>query len=289
MFVSGHRVEASVPIVTPHESDVALTITSGVVGLSGRTVRVIVGLSATALVGAGLIAAPSQAADSAEVYFVQGLPTVSVDVKVDGMQVVSGLKATKVAGPYKVKPGDHTITVSSAGKTLSQRKVKVAAGSSWDVVAHLPAPNDVRPTMTAYRNDLTAVPKDKSSLTVAHTASVPPADVRVNGQVLFKDIANGEALNLMVPVATYGVDIVPTGKKTPIYLGPLKLTTAGGSLNRVYAVGDPTKKTMNVAVHVIKVKNTGSDKPKKVNTGTGGQAAALEPGADEGLQVDLVR
>ncbi len=143
--------------------------------------------------------------------------------------------------------------------------------------------------MTAYRNDLTALPKDKAALTVAHTASVPPADVRVNNKVLFKDIANGEALNLVVPVATYGVDIVPTGKNAPVYLGPLKLTTEGGALNRVFAIGDPTKKTMNVAVHVIKVKNTGSDKPKKVNTGTGGQAAALEQGADEGLQVDLVR
>ena len=59
----------------------------------------------------------------------------------------------------------------------------------------------------------------------------------------------------------------------------------GGALNRVYAVGDPTKKTMNVAVHVLKVKPTGSDEPKKVDTGTGGQAV----GAGRGLQVDLVR
>jgi hypothetical protein len=50
-------------------------------------------------------------------------------------------------------------------------------------------------------------------------------------------------------------------------------------------VGDPTKKTMNVAVHVLKVKTTGTDRPKKVDTGTGGQAV----GAESGLQVDLVR
>lgn len=249
----------------------------------------LVGLSATALVGAGLFAAPSQAADAAEVYFVQGLPTTAVDVSVDDMVVTSGLKSTAVAGPYKVRPGEHTIKVSANGKTLTQGKVKVSAGGSWDIVAHLPAPKDVRPVMTAYKNDLSAMPKDKASLTVAHTASVPPADVRVNGKVLFADISNGEALNLVVPVATYGVDIVPRGKKSPIYLGPLKLTTEGGALNRVYAVGDPTKKTMNVAVHVIRVKNTGSDKPKKVNTGTGGQAIALERGGHEPLQVDLVR
>ena len=232
-----------------------------------------------------MVAGPSQAADAAEVYFVQGLPATNVDVEVDGLKVGSGLKSTTVAGPYKVRPGEHTVTVSAGGKVLTKGKVKVGAGSSWDVVAHLPAPSDIRPTMTAYRNDLSAVPKDKSSLTVAHTASVPPADVRVDGKVLFSDIANGESLNLVVPVATYGVDIVPNGKSAPVYLGPVKLTTQGGALNRVYAVGDPTKKTMNVAVHVIKVKSTGSDKPKKVNTGTGGQAVGVE----QGLQVDLVR
>ena len=219
----------------------------------------LIALSASALVGRRrLVAMPSQAADTAEIYLVQGLPTVDVDVQVDGIGVARGSRPPAIAGPFKVKAGDHSVKVSSAGRTVTQGMVKVGAGSSWDVVAHLPAPSDIRPTMTAYRNDLTAVAADKSSLTVAHTASVPPADIRVNGKVLFKDVANGESLNLVVPVATYGVDIVPTGKSSPVYLGPLKLTTQGGALNRVYAVGDPTKKTMNVAVHVLKVKPTGT-------------------------------
>ncbi len=245
----------------------------------------IIALSVSALIGGALVAAPSQAADGAEMYLVQGLPTTTVDVEVDGKVVSRGLKATAIAGPFKVTAGDHSVKVTSAGKTVTQGTVELGAGSSWDVVTHLPAPSDTRPTMTAYRNDLKAVPADKSSLTVAHTASVPPADIRVNGKVLFADVANGESLNLVVPVATYGVDIVPAGKSSPVYLGPLKLTTQGGALNRVYAVGDPTKKTMNVAVHVLKVKSTGTGKPNEVNTGTGGQAV----GAGGGLQVDLVR
>lgn len=253
--------------------------------MSGRFLRVIVALSASALLGAGLLAVPSEAADSAEIYLVQGLPTTTLDVEIDGKQVAKGLKATTVAGPFKVSAGSHDVSVSSAGKILTEKSVKVGAGSSWDVVAHLPAPPDEDPTITAYRNDLSAVASDKSSLTVAHTASVPPADIRVNGDVLFRDVGNGESLNLVVPVATYGVDIVPTGEKKPVILGPLKLTVQGGALNRVFAVGDPTKKTMNVAVHVLKVKSTGSDRPNEVDTGTGGQAV----GADSGLYVDLVR
>ena len=75
-----------------------------------------------------------------------------------------------------------------------------------------------------------------------------------------------------MPVATYKVAIVPTGETKPVILGPLDLTVQGGSLNRVYAVGDPEKKTMNVAVHVIATGTSGSGQPSKVDTGTGGQA-----------------
>ncbi len=133
------------------------------------------------------------------------------------------------------------------------------------------------------------MPSDKANLTVAHTAEVPPADVTVNGKVLFSDIANGEALSLVVPVGTYSTAIVPHGKDSPVYLGPLKLTVKGGALNRVYAVGDPEKKTMNVAVHVIEVQRSGSKKPKKVDTGTGGQAAGRGSDREQPLWVDLTR
>ena len=68
------------------------------------------------------------------------------------------------------------------------------------------------------------------------------------------------------------MDIVPTGKDGPAVLGPVDLKVEAGGLDRVFAVGDPAKKTMNVAVHVIPTGSTGSDKPARVNTGTGGQA-----------------
>jgi hypothetical protein len=228
---------------------------------------------------------PSFAADEAEVYLVQGLPGKTVDLEVDGKTVARDVKTAAVAGPYKVKAGTRTMTIIDGGTTLLERRVKVSAKSSWDVVVHLPAKSEDDPEMTVFRNDESAVPRGKASLTVAHTASVPPADIRVNDKVLFENVANGESLNLVVPVATYKVAIVPTGKSKPVYLGPVELTLRGGALNRVYALGDPTKKTMNVAVHVIATGSSGSDKPDKVDTGTGGQAV----GAGPGLFVDLWR
>lgn len=248
-----------------------------------------VGLSV--LLAGAWLATPSQAADAAEIYLVQGLPNRSLDVEIDGDSVAEGVAATKVAGPFDVSAGSHTVRVSEDGKTVVEKTVKVKADDSSDVVVHLPSPGDTDPVMTAYDNDLSAVPADKANLTVAHTAAVPPADVTVNGKVLFSDIANGEALSLVVPVGTYEVAIVPHEKESPVYLGPLKLTTKGGALNRLYAVGDPDKKSMNVVVHVIDVQKSGSKKPKMVDTGTGGQAAALSgrPGREPALWVDLTR
>jgi len=72
------------------------------------------------------------------------------------------------------------------------------------------------------------------------------------------------------------VDIVPAGESSPVVFGPVDLTVQGGSLNRVYAVGDPAAKTMNVAVHVLKVPETGSPPPTMVDTGTGGMAMVIQ-------------
>ena len=152
---------------------------------------------------------------------------------------------------------------------MIERTFSVKAKSSWDVVVHLPEASADKPAVTVFRNDLAPVPRDKASLVVAHTAKVPPADIRVNGKVLFENIGNGEALKLTVPVATYEVAIVPTGETKPVVLGPAQADGQGGAVNRVYAIGDPGKKTMNVAVHVIPTGTSGSGEPSDVNTGRG--------------------
>ncbi|MCW2810718.1 MAG: hypothetical protein JWP61_1176 [Friedmanniella sp.] len=233
-------------------------------------------LLAGALGTAGFTVAPSYAADSAKVYIVQGLPGDNLDVAVDGKTVATDVKTAAVVGPFSVRPGTRKVTFTDNGKVVLERTFGVKARSSWDVVVHLPESSD-KATLTVFRNDLSSVPKGKASLTVAHTASVPAADVRVNNKVLFSNIANGQALNLIVPVATYKVAIVRTGKTSPVLLGPVSLTVQGGALNRVYALGDPSKKTMNVAVHVIATGTSGSATPHRVNTGTGGQAAGSAP------------
>lgn len=226
---------------------------------------------------AGLTITPSYAANDTEIYIVQGLPGKNLDVAVDGESVAEDVKTASVAGPFSVKPGSRMVTFSENGTTVLENTFSIKEGSKADVVAHLPASSSGDPLVTVYEYDAVEVAKGKARLVVSHVAAVPPADIRVNGQVLFANIANGESLELVVPVATYKVSIVPTGDTKPVFFGPVSLTVKGGAINRVYAVGDPEKKTMNVAVHVIPTGTTGSGKPSDVNTGTGGQLAGRHP------------
>jgi Domain of unknown function (DUF4397) len=226
---------------------------------------------------ASLTISPSYAANDTEIYIVQGLPGKNLDVAVDGKSVAKDVKTASVAGPFSVKPGSRMVTFSENGTTVLENTFSIKEGSKADVVAHLPASSSGDPLVTVYEYDAVEVPKGKARLVVSHVAAVPPADIRVNDQVLFANIANGESLELVVPVATYKVSIVPTGDTKPVFFGPVSLTVKGGAINRVYAVGDPEKKTMNVAVHVIPTSSTGSDEPDEVNTGTGGQAVGVSP------------
>jgi hypothetical protein len=242
-------------------------------------------LTAAVLALAGITISPSYAANDTEVYIVQGLPGKNLDIEIDGNSVATGVKTAAVAGPFKVKPGHRMVTFSENGTTVLENSFSIKEGSKADIVAHLPASSSGDPLVTVYKYDEVKVPNGKALLVVSHVAAVPPADIRVNGQVLFANIANGESLKLVVPVATYKVSIVPTGETKPVFFGPVALTVKGGAINRVYAVGDPEKKTMNVAVHVLAASGSGSGKPSEVNTGTGGQAVGEGPS----LVVNLAR
>ncbi|MEU8225915.1 DUF4397 domain-containing protein [Kribbella sp. NPDC048915] len=234
-------------------------------------------LVAIAVVAApALVTAPAEAATGANLYFVQGLPGRTLDLSVDGRQVAAGVAGAKIVGPFAVTAGKHLVTARQGSQVVIQREVTAGSGASLDVVVHLPVSPSGAPVITTYANKLDAVPKDKGALRVAHDAAVGPADIRVNGQVLFQNVANGESLDLVVPAATYKVDIVPTGATSPVVLGPLDLPVAAGVLTRVFAIGVPSQQTMTVALGTIKLPATGSDKPGEVNAGTGGQAAGLQ-------------
>jgi hypothetical protein len=123
-----------------------------------------------------------------------------------------------------------------------------------------------------FRNDLQPVGPGKARLVVAHTAVAPPADVRVDGQTLFRDVASGEALSLLVPARSYAVGVQGSQGSAAI-LAPVRVSVRAGTLTRVFAVGDPSDGTADAVVQVLPVPVVGAGRPRTVPTGDGGQAA----------------
>jgi hypothetical protein len=267
------------------------TVRENVTRIRGSVIQRVIPLLLAVMIAAApaLLTVPAKAAAGANLYFVQGLPGRTLDISVDGRQVATGVAGGKLVGPFGVASGKRMITAKQNGKVVIQRAVTAGSGASLDVVIHQPVSPTGAPLITTYANKLTAVPKDKAGLRVAHDAAVGPADIRVNGKVLFQNVANGESLDVVVPAGTYKVDIVPTGATSPVVLGPLDLPVQAGYLTRVFAIGAPSQKTMTVALGTIKVPATGSAKPGEVNTGTGGQAAGLDqaqsPAGQSGLWI----
>jgi hypothetical protein len=234
------------------------------------------GAVALLLAGAAVVlpahgAAAAHRAATGKVFVIQGVPGASVDVSIDGKTVDTGAEAKAILGPVSLTDGSHTVTFKSNQWTVTS-SFQVHARSS-DIVLHWPAEIGPKPVTTVFKNDIAPVSAGKGRLTVAHTAVVPPADVRVDQKVLFSNIANGEFISAQVPAGTYSVDIVPTGQDTDPLLGPVDLPVKGGVLTRVFAIGQPTNGSMDAIVQVLPLRQTGSKAPSQVNAGSAGLVA----------------
>lgn len=238
-----------------------------------------------AALAAGLSAAPVSAEESnrpsaarglGSVYVVQALPDVAISMSIDGQQVRQGVSTGSVIGPLRLSPGKHSVTITGEDPDwVMKASVRVTANGSADVVLHRPASVGGAPTVTVYRNPIAGVPDGKGRVMVAHTATVPPADVTVDGRVVFANIANGEFATAEVPAGEHKVAIWPTGRTGPALLGPVELTAKAATLTQVFAVGRPTAGTMDVIVHTLPLRTRGSAAPDMVNTGSAGLVAGV--------------
>jgi hypothetical protein len=219
-------------------------------------------------------AASASAASSGEVFVVQGISGQVLDVFVDDKNVRPMAEFKTIVGPLHLTPGKHLIAVKSGSTVVAKGTVQVRAGSSIDAIVHSQADATMAPELTVFTNNLAPVAPGRVRLSVAHTAAAPPADIRVDGQVLFNNIANGEALWLVVPAKTYSVEIVPSASAGAAILGPVSLTLKAGTFTRVYGVGSVANNSMDAVVHAISIPVVGAAAPRSVATGDGGQAAA---------------
>ncbi len=232
---------------------------------------------ASATLGGTVAGAASAAPASGHVVVVQAVPGAEVAVSIDGKTVERKADVGTLSDPVQLSAGAHDLVfagVPGAGKVMSRLDVK--PGSNTDVVLHQPASVNGSPVVSTYRTPLSPIGPEKARVLLAHTATVAPADVRVDGKVVFTNIANGEYADADVPAGAHRVALLPTGfTKNPI-LGPLTLTLPPRTVTMVYAVGNPQNGSMDAIVHEVPVPADGSAAPRSIDTGSAGRAAHVQ-------------
>lgn len=245
--------------------------------MGARRARGLLGVLAVVLAAlAGMIALPGNAraaSSTADVYVINGIAGSTADIVMDGNVVAPGAAAKAVVGPLRLAPGSHVVTLREGTTTIVSAKFTVKAGTSTDVVAHRMANSAREPVVTVFGNDLTGIAPGKTRVVVSHVAVAPPADIRVDNTPLFRNVANGESLTLELPAKTSTFDIVPTATSGPSILAPVQLELKAGTLTRLFAIGDATAGSTDAVVQVLTLGVVGSERPRQVKTGDGGQAA----------------
>lgn len=245
----------------------------GVVGMRRLAVLAAVCLPLVVGTAAGTAAgADAPAPPPARVSVVQAVPGASVDVSVDGRRVAGGAGVGDVLGPFELRPGSHEISFRGEGVKVDST-LDVATGDISDVVLHLPADVGGDPVVHSYAAPTGPIGPGKARVLLAHTATVAPADVEVDGQTVFTNIANGEFADADVPEGSIEVALLPSGADgaDPI-LGPLDVALEARTLSMIYAYGNPRDRSMNVIAHTVDLAADGSVRPSRIDTGSAGLA-----------------
>ena len=245
-----------------------------------RTVRV--AAVSIALVIGGTVATTSFASDAqpppakarakatvGKIAIVQAVPKLTLTVTVDGKQVKAGVVEGTIVGPLELTAGSHEVTFNDGANDISST-VDVTAGKSSDVVVHRPAEVGGTPLVSVYPTPDEPIEPGKARVLLAHTATTAPADVVVDGQTVFTNIANGEFAQGDVAAGAHEVSLLPAGVTGTPILGPLDVTLEEGTITAVYAVGNPKDGSMNVIVRTTGGTASGAEPPTEIDTGSAG-------------------
>lgn len=245
-----------------------------------KTRLLIAGTLAASALG---FAAPAQAADDATVSILHGVPGATVDVYANGDALLTDFKPGTLTDPVKLPAGEYDLKVTAAGAgaggaaVIQADDVMVPAGANITVVAHLKA--DGSPTLTPFVNDVSKIEAGKGRLTVRHVAAAPEVDVRANGAVAFKALANPKEVKADLAAGTIKADVVLAGTDT-VAIGPADVKVAEGTNTMVYAWGSAKDGNLALAVQTISGLHSS---PDGVPAGSGGQAAAAAATTQVGL------
>jgi len=239
-----------------------------------RSFLVLMAAGAAALTLVAPSSGSSAAPASGELQVVQAAPGLAVGIAIDGRRMRDRVGVGSVLGPYSLAPGAHEVRFyAPSGRVLERASVRVRKGLSSDVVLHRPAAPGGKNIVNVYTTPRSKIGPGKARVLIAHTATVAPADVRVDGKTVFTNIANGEYATADVPAGSHKVALLPTGQKGKPILGPIDVSLKPSTVTMVYAVGTPTNGSMRVIAHVATLAPDGTVRPSTIKTGEAGLAS----------------
>jgi hypothetical protein len=209
------------------------------------------------------------------VTLVEAVPGRPVDMRVDGHALHRAAQVGDVVGPVRLQAGRHVFSFVGSRGGAVQATVELRPGSSVDVVLHRPAAAHGASVVSSFRTPLQPIAAGRARILVAATATLVPADVRIDHRVVFDNIANGESATIDVSAGRHRVTLVPTGQESPAVVGPLDVNVAAGTVTMVYAAGGAPAGALRTIVHTVAVGSGGEIAPGRLHTGSAGLARNL--------------
>jgi hypothetical protein len=212
-----------------------------------------------------------------QVRVVHGLRGLVADVYLDGTLVLPTFRPERATDPLPIPAGDHLVEIRQAGaaatdEPLLTQEVTVPAGFAGSLVAHLDASG--APKLTAFADDLSAVPAGQSRVVVRHAAEARPVSVLLNDEATFQRLAPDAEASGLVAAGQYEVAVTRRGGGRPL-AAPQRVDYVDGTANFMYLIGSQADGTLGwAAVQVGDLQTP----PARIQTGDG----STEPGGSGG-------
>jgi hypothetical protein len=249
---------------------------------NGRIMNVLTGFAvAAATMGAAVATSSTGHAQPEQttglVRVVHGLRGLVADVYLDGTLVLPTFRPERATDPLPIPAGDHLVEIRQAGaaatdEPLLTQEVTVPAGFRGSVVAHLD--DDGNPKLTAFADDLSAVPAGQSRVVIRHAADAGPVTVLLNQEATFRRLASDTEAGGLVGAGAYEVAVTPARGGQPL-AAPEQVQYPDGTANFMYLIGSQADGTLGWAA--VRVRNL-ETAPTGIQTGDGSTEEAGQGG-----------
>ncbi len=191
----------------------------------------------------------------ARVSLVQGLPDTSVDVYLNGVEIVQDFRFKGVVGPLPLVPGHFHIALRLHGsprdtKPFLSESGKLVAGGNRTIVANLTTAGN--PTLTNFWNPWPSLMKGRAELVVRNAGDDPGLTVYADGLRIFRNMTDPSSAAIRLPSEFVRITMKDYGTST-IVVGPVGMYLGSKTVTVLYVIGSQSTGTLTTARQVFDV------------------------------------